>query len=169
MILIINVFNVLAYDFIRINSTMYDDCRTHGEEFETLAEAQSECKRSRQCKGVLDIECNGQSSYLCPQNSTASSNSVIDSCIYEKYAIGGFDSFLVTLYKYRNIIVIDFSVAYFIFHEIDPCDRLLCNVTNTVCQVVFDTGTPFCACAPGYMGDPAVECGNYIHFLGEDN
>ena len=89
MILIINAFNVLAYDFIRINSTMYDDCTTHGEEFETLEEAQSECKRSKQCKGVLDIECKGQSSYLCPQNSTASSNSVIDSCIYEKYAIGG--------------------------------------------------------------------------------
>ena len=89
IILIINAFNVLAYDFIRINSTMYDDCMTHGEEFETLDEAQSECKRSKQCKGVLDIDCDGQSSYLCPQNSTASSKSVIDSCIYEKYAIGG--------------------------------------------------------------------------------
>ena len=72
---------------------MYDDCMTHGEEFETLDEAQSECKRSKQCKGVLDIECKGQSSYLCPQNSTASSNGVIESCIYEKYAIGGLKVF----------------------------------------------------------------------------
>ena len=55
-------------------------------------------------------------------------------------------------------------VPVLFFCIIDPCDRLICNVTNTVCQVVFDTGTPFCACAPGYMGDPAVKCGNYIHF-----
>ena len=45
---------------------------------------------------------------------------------------------------------------------IDPCDRLVCNVTNTICEVVFETGKPFCTCAPGFMGDPNYKCGMFL-------
>ena len=160
---------------MRINNATYEDCIMFGEEFETSNEAQNECKRNKQCKGVLDSECNGKSSYLCPQNSTISSNNGIDSCIQEKYAIGECN-FCVPLYRYRKMLGVNSVITRFVhifstclfFCKIDPCDRLICNVTNTVCQVVFETGTPFCTCAPGFNGDPAVKCGNYSHFIGGD-
>ena len=73
---------------MRINSTEYEDCIMQGEQFETLDEARNECKKSKKCKGILDIECNGLSSFVCPQNSSTSSNMDFKSCIFEKYAIG---------------------------------------------------------------------------------
>ena len=46
-------------------------------------------------------------------------------------------------------------------HYLDPCDRINCNGTNAVCQIVFETGKPFCACERGFTGDPNVNCGKY--------
>ena len=72
-------------DFERISNAR---C-VHDEEaaFETLEEAQNECKTSKQCKGVLDTDCKGQEKYyLCSE--TQESNSTFDSCVYRKFIIG---------------------------------------------------------------------------------
>ena len=37
-------------------------------------------------------------------------------------------------------------------------------MTNTICEVVFETGKPFCTCAPGFVGDPDKKCGKYVPF-----
>ena len=103
MILIIIGLNILAYDFIRINTTEYEDCIMQGEQFEKLDEARNDCKKSKQCKGILDIECNGLSSFVCPQNSSTSSNFDFKSCIFEKYAIGK-KSFLTLVYSQANYV-----------------------------------------------------------------
>ena len=58
---------------------------------------------------------------------------------------------------------------YLFFHDTDPCDELTCNGTNAVCKVVFGTGKPFCACAPGFRGNPKVKCGKYISYLMRKN
>ena len=110
---------------MRINNATYEDCITFGEEFETLNEAQNECKRNKQCKGVLDSECNGKSSYLCPQNSTISSNNGIDSCIQEKYAIGECN-FCVPLYRYRKMLGVNSVITRFV-HIFSTCFILLYN------------------------------------------
>ena len=54
---------------------------------------------------------------------------------------------------------IDCFTFHVIFYIIDPCDQMSCNGTNAVCQVVYGTGKPFCACANGFRGDPKVKCG----------
>ena len=44
---------------------------------------------------------------------------------------------------------------------LDPCDRMICNGTNAMCQVIYETGKPFCTCDKGFTGDPSVNCGMY--------
>ena len=167
--MIIIGLNILAYDFIRINNTEYEDCIMQGDQFETLDDARNECKKSKQCKGILDIECNGLSSFVCPQNSSTSSNIDFKSCIFEKYAIGE-KSFLNPVYKFNTnmhkLKHYNFQLISWLLVSslIDPCDRLVCNVTNTICEVVFETGKPFCTCAPGFVGDPNNKCGKYVPF-----
>ena len=59
-------------------------------------------------------------------------------------------------YFYHVFVLLSF------YHYKDPCDQLDCNGTNAVCEVVYGTGKPFCACALGFMGDPRVSCGKYV-------
>ena len=85
VILLIKICTALEYDFKKIDNTT---CTIRGEGFETLDEAEAECKSSKQCQGVVDIECKGIQSYICSKNESISSNIEIESCFYEKYAIG---------------------------------------------------------------------------------
>ena len=45
--------------------------------------------------------------------------------------------------------------------QLDPCEKQVCKGINAICQVVFETGKPFCACPDGMRGDPSVRCGKY--------
>ena len=76
----------LEFDFRRVDNT---DCLPRGDEFVTLEGAQNECKNRKQCKGVLDIDCNGQQNYtICLNTAATSSDDKIESCLYKKYNIG---------------------------------------------------------------------------------
>ena len=66
-------------------------------EFDTLEEAKNECKHNKQCKAVLDHGCNEKQSFLCLRGDETTnnefekrSNDVIQSCVYERVAIGGY-------------------------------------------------------------------------------
>ena len=48
---------------------------------------------------------------------------------------------------------------------IDPCDEIICDGTNAVCQVVYGTGKPFCSCPQGFRGDPKVNCGKFFFLM----
>ena len=61
-------------------------------------------------------------------------------------------------------ILIDSYLITFSYN-LDPCDAITCNGTNAVCQVVFGTGKPFCACALGFRGDPKIRCGKHFYIL----
>ena len=55
--------------------------------FETFEEAENECKTSKQCKGVLDMDCNTMGKYyLCSERQE--SNITIQSCVYRKFIVG---------------------------------------------------------------------------------
>ena len=56
----------------------------------------------------------------------------------------------------------------FFFSNLDPCDRVNCNGSNVVCQIVYETGKPFCACERGFRGDPNVGCGKQVFFVSKD-
>ena len=45
----------------------------------------------------------------------------------------------------------------------DPCDRIQCTATNTICEIIFATGTPNCVCPLGMKGDPKIGCGKYVN------
>ena len=47
-----------------------------------------------------------------------------------------------------------------LYYVLDPCERITCDGTNAVCEIVFDTGKPFCTCGKGFTGDPTDRCGN---------
>ena len=91
MSLLINDMGLVEYVFVKIDNT---NCFSRGEDFDTFDEAQNQCKHSQQCKGVLDIKCKGQQLVLCLKNATTNNedteipDSEIESCVYEKYAIG---------------------------------------------------------------------------------
>ena len=53
-----------------------------------------------------------------------------------------------------------FSTIYIIL-KLDPCEKQVCKGINAICQVVFETGKPFCACPDGMTGDPNVRCGKF--------
>ena len=76
----------LEFGFRRVDNT---DCIPRGDEFVTLEDAENECKNRKQCKGVLDIDCNGQQNYtICLNTAATSSDDKIESCLYKKYNIG---------------------------------------------------------------------------------
>ena len=45
-------------------------------------------------------------------------------------------------------------IAYYI---LDPCDRITCNGTNAMCEMIFATGTPICVCPEGMKGGAAPD------------
>ena len=49
--------------------------------------------------------------------------------------------------------------AYCPLFYLDPCEQKICNGTNAVCEIVYSTGKPTCACPRGMGGDPMVKCG----------
>ena len=54
-----------------------------------MEDAKNECKNLKLCKGVLDINCNGQQNYtICLKFATTPSDDKIESCLYEKHNIG---------------------------------------------------------------------------------
>ena len=83
----------LEYNFIKIDSK---NCNPRSDsEFDTLEEAENECKHNKQCKAVLDHGCNQQQSFLCLREDETTGNEDekrsiddIESCVYEKFAIG---------------------------------------------------------------------------------
>ena len=79
--------------------------------FETFEEAANECKTSKQCKGVLDMDCNTQGRYfLCSERQE--SNKTIESCVYSKFIVGQD----ITLYykqdKIYNISFVHNIISY---------------------------------------------------------
>ena len=52
-----------------------------------------------------------------------------------------------------------------IIPKLDPCEKHVCKGINAICQVVFKTGDPFCACPDGMTGDPNVRCGKYFDYF----
>ena len=52
-----------------------------------------------------------------------------------------------------------------IIPKLDPCEKHVCKGINAICQIVFKTGEPFCACPDGMTGDPNVRCGKYFDFF----
>ena len=72
-------------DFEKIsNATCVHDVEVA---FEVFEEAKNECKTSKQCKGVLDMDCDGQEKYfLCLERQE--SNNTIDSCVHMKFIVG---------------------------------------------------------------------------------
>ena len=78
--------NILAYDFKKLANTT---CSTRSDLFETLNEAKQDCEDRKECKGVIDVDCNGHYTYsICLENTTVISDSKSESCFYEKYIIG---------------------------------------------------------------------------------
>ena len=76
----------LEFGFRKVDNT---NCIPRGDEFVTLEDAENECKNRKQCKGVLDIDCNGQQNYtICLNTAATSSDDKIESCLYKKYNIG---------------------------------------------------------------------------------
>ena len=51
--------------------------------------------------------------------------------------------------------------------NLDPCDRLICKGKNAVCQVIYETGKPFCICDKGSSGDPNHGCGKHVNFMSQ--
>ena len=51
---------------------------------------------------------------------------------------------------------------YWFNYKLDPCETITCNGKNAQCQVYLggeNKGKPFCACPPGFTGDPNFNCG----------
>ena len=64
-------------------------CSHVGHRFKALLDAEHECEKRRDCKGVLDIECNGEKGFhICSNKFTEITDTEISSCVYEKYVIG---------------------------------------------------------------------------------
>ena len=75
-----------------INTGCVYDVETSFEKFE---EAEDECKTSKQCKGVLDVDCNTQGKYyLCSERHE--SNNTIESCVYRKLIVGEDIAFILS-------------------------------------------------------------------------
>ena len=77
---------ILAYDFKKLANTT---CSPRADLFKTLNEAKHDCEDRKECKGVIDVDCNGHYNYsICLENTTVISDSKDESCFYEKYIIG---------------------------------------------------------------------------------
>ena len=77
---------ILAYEFKKIENA---SCSPKGTAFKTLDEAESECKKSKPCKGILDVDCNDQKDYyICLKNATVVLDNKNGSCFHEKYIVG---------------------------------------------------------------------------------
>ena len=49
------------------------------------------------------------------------------------------------------------------YSNLDPCEKISCADTNSVCEVIFSTGYPRCVCPAGMQGDPRVGIGCGMH------
>ena len=59
-----------------------------------------------------------------------------------------------------ELIILMFHDITLIYSDVDPCIGYKCNGTNAVCEIVYSTGLPRCACPKGMLGDPNIACGN---------
>ena len=68
----------------------------------------------------------------------------------------------VFLYKLLNYCekTVWIRYSYISALYLDPCDRIICNGANAVCEMIFATGDPICVCPEGMKGDPEIGCGN---------
>ena len=81
-----DVLLISEYDFKKHENS---SCSPKGVPFETLDEAERECKETKQCIGVMDVDCGVQKEYhLCGKNTTVFSDSKVQSCFHEKYIVG---------------------------------------------------------------------------------
>ena len=119
---------------------------------------------------MLDHGCNEQQSFLCLRGDETTnnefekrSNDVIESCVYERVAIGGYHlEHIRGIFSYCFIkLVVYIIFTIYIISKLDPCEKQVCKGINAICQVVFETGEPFCACPDGMRGDPNVRCGKF--------
>ena len=78
----------LEYDFKEHDNNTV--CIPRGaDEFTDLQEAKRECKKKRYCKGVLNPDCTDQAKYyLCTVTAKLVTNTIEQSCFYQKHIIG---------------------------------------------------------------------------------
>ena len=78
----------LEYDFKEHDNNTV--CIPRGaDEFTDLQEAKRECKKKRYCKGVLNPDCTDQTKYyLCNITAKLVTNTIEQSCFYQKHIIG---------------------------------------------------------------------------------
>ena len=80
--------------------------------FQTVNEAKHDCENRKECKGVLDIDCNGQQDYyICLENATVTTDNDKESCFYDKYIIGK-NPFRIGNYRFSNKLYVSFHCQY---------------------------------------------------------
>lgn len=90
-----------------------------------------------------------------------STNAQIKGCVHKKFPIGKY----MNKYELRKRFWLYHFPIYAYQYYLDPCDKISCADTNSVCEVIYATGYPTCVCPAGMQGDPRVGIACGMHSL----